>query len=88
MLELSDHSRRAAARNFGENGHFCYMQGGMSEWCGGEGTEPQEGFYRASTGLQRPQSPCRRPLRGAEILAVLCFLCGKIEQMTAIIRIY
>ena len=47
------------------------MQGGMSEWCGGEATaEP-------ATGLQRPQSPCRRPLRGAAILAVLCFLCGK-----------
>jgi hypothetical protein len=53
MLELSDHSRRAAARNFGENGHFCYMQCVESEWCGGEGTEPQEGFYRASTGLQQ-----------------------------------
>jgi hypothetical protein len=60
------------ARKFGENGHFCDMHGGMSEWVrGGEGTEPQEGFNWASTTtVAVPAAASRRGHFGRFVLFV------------------
>ncbi len=65
MLELSDHSRRAAARKFGENGHFCHMQCVESEWCRGEAAaEP------AMTTIAVPAAASRRGHFGRFVLFV------------------